>query len=95
MDAAAGRQATPSSPRQAGRAKTANLQFANGLRARRYAKSLQSRVQSAQFVAERRTDGTYAVNMQVGPGGLSLGDRRLLEQAGWPAGAFVGVQGGE
>lgn len=90
----AGQQATPTISRKLGRAQTADLRFENGLRARRYAKSLQSRVQNAQFAAQRRADGTYSVNMQVGPGGLSLGDRRLLEQVGWPADLTAGAQGG-
>ena len=90
----AGQQATPIASPALGREKTTNLHFANGLRARRYAKSLQSRVHSAQFVAQRRVDGTYTVNMQVGPGGLSLGDRRLLEQVGWPVSLLPGIQGG-
>lgn len=59
------------------------MHFHNGLRARRYAKSLSARVESADFVAGRRADGTYAVRMSVGADGLSMGDRRLLQQVGW------------
>ncbi len=90
----AGQQPALDAPANRGRGTMANLHFANGLRARRYASSLQSRVQNAQFVAERRRDGTYTVNMQVGPGGLSLGDRRLLEQLGWPTSLTADTQGG-
>ena len=59
------------------------MRFRNRLRAQRYARSLGSRVLGAQFVTNRDSDGTYTVRMDVGPEGLSLADRRLLEQLGW------------
>jgi soluble lytic murein transglycosylase-like protein len=59
------------------------VRFDSSLRARRYAKSLGARVHNAEFAAERVSDGSYEVTMNVKAAGLSMGDLNALEQLGW------------
>ena len=66
------------------------MQFANGLRARRFARSLQARINGAQVITARQPDGTYLVRLEIGPGGLGLADRRVLRQVGWVDGGLGG-----
>jgi soluble lytic murein transglycosylase-like protein len=60
------------------------VRFDSGARARRYARSLGTRVDNAEFATERMTDGSYAVTMDVKAAGLSMGDLTALQQLGWP-----------
>lgn len=69
--------------RRASRAHEGVVHFDHAARARQYARTLDSRISSAEFSSEAADDG-YAVTMRVGPGGLSLQDISLLETLGWP-----------
>jgi len=71
------------------------VRFDSSTRARRYARSLGSRVDNADFAAQRTADGSYTVTMNVKSGGLSMGDLNALEQLGWPAVKTGGGIGGE
>ena len=73
------------------------VRFDSGARARRFARSLGTRVDNADFAAARMSDGSYAVTMVVRSGGLSMGDLTALEQLGWPAlrQGVEGTSGGE
>jgi len=59
------------------------VRFDHAARARRFAATLNDRVSSAEFRWQETDDG-YAVSMHVADGGLSFGDRMLLQNLGWP-----------
>ena len=59
------------------------VRFDSGQRARRYARLLTERMDSATFDAVRRRDGSYAVTMLVANSGLSMRDTLTLEAIGW------------
>ena len=71
-----------SAARRAGHA----VRFDTALRARRYARSLDERIEGASFVARVEPDGGFAVVMRIAAGGLSLTDLNALERLGWPVG---------
>lgn len=59
------------------------VRFDHAARARRFAETLNHRVDSARFVWAAADDG-YAVSMQIAEGGLNFADLTLLRTLGWP-----------
>ncbi len=67
------------------RAAAHTVRFDTAHRARRYAKSLDERVEGADFVTRAEPGGGFAVVMRIAAGGgLSLTDLNVLERLGWP-----------
>ncbi len=66
------------------RAAAHTVRFDTAHRARRYARSLDERVEGADFVTRAEPEGGYAVVMRIAAGGLSLTDLNVLERLGWP-----------
>ncbi|NIP13220.1 MAG: transglycosylase SLT domain-containing protein [Pseudomonadales bacterium] len=62
------------------------MRFDTALRARRYARSLDQRIDGANFVTRAEPEGGFAVVMRIASGGLSLADLNALERLGWPVG---------
>lgn len=60
------------------------VRFDTAHRARRYARSLDERVEGADFVTRAEPEGGFAVVMRIAAGGLSLTDLNVLERLGWP-----------
>jgi len=75
--------AAAASPAPAATVPGAVMRFDHAARARRFAATLNARVSSAEFRWRETGDG-YAVSMHVADGGLSFGDRLLLQNLGWP-----------
>ena len=61
-----------------------DVRFDKGVRAERFAATMNTRVVSAEFHVERHPEGGYAVHMRPAPGGLTLADATTLRTAGWP-----------
>lgn len=57
--------------------------FESGTRAERFARSLNKRIDNADFTAIRESDGTHRVQMTVSEGGLTTNDIATLEALGW------------
>lgn len=57
--------------------------FESGTRAERFARSLNDRIDGADFTTIRESDGTHRVQMKIAKGGLTTTDIATLEALGW------------
>ncbi len=59
--------------------------FDSGIRAQRFARSMNAQIDNARFQAVRETDGQHRVQMHVSERGLSTTDVATLQALGWSA----------